>query len=74
MNEYAPLAKPIIEPQAWLNDNGARREPVIDHNDQPPRVVRLVGWRKCISCVKFFFSRDVCGIRICDCCKGYKRA
>lgn len=71
--DYAPLAKPIREPTAWLNDGGARREPVYDHNDNPPRVIRLVGWRKCVACAKLFFSRDVCGIRICDVCKACKQ-
>lgn len=63
------LAKPIVEPKPWPVDGCRRREAVIDHNDSPPRVVRYVGWRKCMTCNKPFFSQDVRGLRMCDYCR-----
>lgn len=63
------FGKDIEEPTMWENDGGARREPVIDHNFSPPRVVRRVGWRACMCCRDSFFSPDVARVRICEPCK-----
>lgn len=68
--ELRGLAKPIVEPKQWHpSDGGKRREPVIDHNDNPPRVVRYVGWRKCLKCRTDFFSADVRCLRMCEYCR-----
>ncbi len=65
------ISKPIPEPRAWPFDGDVkRRAPVIDPNDN--RVVRLVGYRKCLCCPKHFWSEDVVRVRICDVCKLYK--
>lgn len=53
----------FIIPERWPCDNGARREPVIDAD--LGRVVRYVGWKKCMRCGKWFFSEDVAGLRLC---------
>lgn len=62
------------EPKAWAFDGGARREPVLDMDLNPPRVVRQVGWRCCMRCAKPFFSDDVKALRICGGCKGASTA
>jgi hypothetical protein len=41
------------------------REPVLDHDYHPPRLVRHVGWRRCIRCREPFFSEDVVRLRLC---------
>ena len=56
----------FAEPAAWADDGGVRREPVLDTDHNPPRVVRRVGWRRCIGCGASFFSEDVIGLRLCD--------
>lgn len=61
----------IKEPASWPPDFGARREPVVDKNQRPPRIVRHVGHARCLRCTRWFFSRDVIRIRICDMCKSY---
>lgn len=55
--------------EAWSFDGGKRREAVLDLDDIPPRVVRQVGWRICMSCAKPFWSSDVIGVRLCIDCK-----
>ena len=55
----------IIEPDPWDYDGGKRREPVIDEDAKPPRVVRKVGWRHCLKCRRPFFSEDVVRLRLC---------
>lgn len=59
----------IAEPAMWGRDDGKRREPVLDHSVSPPRVVRYVGWRKCLKCRTDFFSADVRGLRMCEYCR-----
>ena len=59
----------FIEPAPWAWDGGVRREPILDADCDPPRVVRRVGWRRCMSCRTPFFSEDVAGLRLCDKCK-----
>ena len=56
----------FIIPERWPCDNGARREPVMDMDTDPPRIVRYVGWKKCMRCGKWFFSEDVARLRMCD--------
>lgn len=62
----------IIEP-AMRHPADDRREPVLDRNYDPPRVVRYVGWRPCLRCGRKFFSRDVAGVRMCIPCKDGRR-
>lgn len=65
----APRATPgIIEPEQWAYDGGKRREPVLDEDFYPPRVVRYVGWRCCMKCAKTFFSADMVRVRLCPPC------
>jgi hypothetical protein len=60
----------FIEPDLWPDDGGVRREPVLDADHNPPRVVRQVGWRRCIRCRSSFWSEDVQRLYMCDGCKG----
>lgn len=60
----------FIVPVRWPNDGGVRREPVLDADHTPPRVVRSVGWRTCIKCGSPFFSDDVIRLRLCDGAEG----
>jgi hypothetical protein len=59
----------FAEPARWPDDGGVRREPVLDTDHNPPRVVRTVGWRTCLCCGTPYFSEDVVALRICDTCK-----
>lgn len=59
----------FVEPERWAYDGGKRREPVLDVDHNPPRVVRKVGWRTCLACTNPFFSEDVIALRICVRCK-----
>ncbi|QHL91166.1 hypothetical protein GVO57_10485 [Sphingomonas changnyeongensis] len=52
-------------PEPWADDGGLRREPVLDHDYAPPRVVRFVGWARCLRCRRPFFSEDVVRLRMC---------
>jgi hypothetical protein len=63
------VGKEIIEPEPWPQDGGARREPVLDPNWHPPRVIRRVGWARCLTCRDWFFSTDVCKVRLCRTCR-----
>ncbi len=65
-NEFG-FSEPRLE--AWPFDGGKRREPVLDHDQSPPRVVRRVGWRVCLRCGSPFWSTDVTAIRLCHGCK-----
>ncbi len=62
----------IVEPVYWPQRDD-RREPVLDPNYDPPRVIRYVGWRPCTCCGHKFFSRDVAGVRLCGPCKDGTR-
>ncbi|WP_338445712.1 hypothetical protein V5F89_11130 [Pelagerythrobacter marensis] len=62
----------FVVPEPWANDGGKRREPVLDADHTPPRVVRHVGWQHCITCRKPFWSNDVIALRRCPSCKGVK--
>ncbi len=54
----------MIVPARWPFDGGVRREPVMD-TDYPPRVVRKVGWHRCLKCKMPFWSEDVLRQRLC---------
>ena len=43
---------------------------MLDHDHDPPRVVRMAGWRVCLRCESPFWSEDVVRLRICPRCKG----
>lgn len=58
------------EPEPWPFDQCQRRDPVLDLDRHPPRVVRHVGWRICLTCASPFFSQDVMRLRMCGVCKG----
>lgn len=58
-----------IEPEPWPFDGGKRREAVLDHDHWPPRVVRKVGWRVCLKCVRPSSARTCCA---CGCATGAK--
>ena len=60
-----PNFQGFIEPRMWPQDDGARREPVMDMDAKPPRAVRYVGWRKCMRCGQLFWSEDVLRLRLC---------
>ncbi len=53
------------EPREWPYDGCLRREPVLDHDVTPPRVVRRVGWQRCMRCRRPFWSDDVVRLRLC---------
>lgn len=59
----------IIEPEPWPFDGCLRREPVKDA-DYPYRVVRKVGWHRCLKCRRPFFSEDVLRLRLCSGAQG----
>ena len=61
----------FIEPGEWPEDDHTRREAVLDTDQNPPRVVRWVGWRSCMKCRRGFFSKDVQRVRLCAGCKAY---
>jgi hypothetical protein len=65
-NRPKPNWHGFLEPEPWDYDGGKRREPVIDADQNPPRVVRRVGWRSCMACASPFFSEDVIALRLCD--------
>lgn len=60
----------MIEPQRWDYDGCKRREPVLDADVRPPRVVRKVGWQRCMKCSRPFFSEDVVRLRLCSGAEG----
>lgn len=67
------FGKDLIEPKRWPYVPGdTRREPVLDPNHSPPRVIRKVGYRRCMSCRKFYFSEDCVKLRMCPVCKQTK--
>lgn len=58
----------VIEPKAWPNDRGAKRVAVTDPNWND-RIIRRVGWRTCMHCGKWMFSRDVIRCRLHEECR-----
>lgn len=59
----------FVEPARWDYDGCVRREPVMDA-DYPYRVVRKVGWQRCMKCRRPFFSEDVLRLRLCSAMSG----
>jgi hypothetical protein len=59
----------IIEPDPWPFDGGVRREPVLD-SLCGNRVVRKVGWHRCLKCRRPFWSEDVLRLRLCGGAQG----
>jgi hypothetical protein len=62
------------EPGTWADDGGAKRVAVYDRNVHPPRLIRKVGWVKCLGRFSVqsphrIFSPDVAKVRMCDRCK-----
>ena len=55
----------FVEPRPWSYDGCLRREPVLDHDVTPPRMVRRVGWQRCMRCRRPFWSDDVVRLRLC---------
>ncbi len=65
------IGREIAEPAPWPFDGDlARRANVMDPNFDPPRLVRRVGWIRCLRCADPHFSPDVAGVRICLNCKN----
>ncbi|MBQ1499211.1 MAG: hypothetical protein IIZ38_12930 [Sphingomonas sp.] len=60
----------MIVPKRWEFDGCLRREPVVDADASPPRVVRKMGWHRCLKCRRPFFSEDVLRLRLCDGAQG----
>lgn len=56
----------MVVPKRWEFDGCLRREAVLDADSTPPRVVRRVGWHRCMKCRRPFFSEDVLRQRLCD--------
>ena len=59
------MSKGFYEPAPWEFDDCTRREAVLDQDHHPPRVVRKVGWQRCMRCRQPFFSEDVTRLRMC---------
>ncbi|WP_332823339.1 hypothetical protein [Stutzerimonas kunmingensis] len=68
--EERAIAKPLIEPKPWPFDGGVRRAQVLNPNFNPPRVIRKIGWIRCMACRRYHFSQDVARVRICSPCGG----
>lgn len=69
--ENCQVARPLIEPTQWAFDGDlARRASVMDPNEEPPRIVRRVGYVRCMSCGRPHFSPDVVSARMCSTCGG----
>lgn len=68
--EERQIAKPLIEPKQWPFDGGVRRAQVLNPNFNPPRVIRKIGWLRCMACRRYHFSQDVARVRICGLCGG----
>jgi hypothetical protein len=69
--EARAIGRPVEEPRAWDFDGDLlRRADVVDRNYDPPRVLRRVGWRRCMRCARPQFSQDVVAIRLCWNCGG----
>lgn len=65
------VGRALVEPERWPFDGDlSRRAPVFDPNIEPPRLVRRMGWLRCMLCNRPHFSEDVVGIRICFECSG----
>lgn len=69
--EELAIAKALVEPERWPFDGDlTRRASVMDPNVEPPRLVRRVGYVRCMRCWWPHFSEDVARIRLCSACDG----
>lgn len=69
--EDCKVGKALIEPARWpFSGDLTRRASVMDPNVEPPRVIRRVGWVRCMSCGRPHFSEDVVRARLCSTCGG----
>ncbi len=69
--EERRVGRDIEEPAPWPFDGDlTRRRPVVNPNFEPPRVMRRVGWLRCLLCRRPHFSGDVVQVRICLRCGG----
>ena len=64
------IARALVEPARWPCDGGRRRAEVLDLNEGPPKVLRRIGWLRCMCCARFTFSDDVVRVRLCEECGG----
>ena len=64
------IARALVEPARWPCDGGRRRAEVLDLNEGPPKVVRRIGWLRCMCCARLTFSDDVVRVRLCEECGG----
>lgn len=74
VTRYAVGVRPVgprytYEPTPWRYDGGSCRISVMDPI-RPTRIVRQVGWVKCLCCARHHFSEDVLRIRLCAQCGG----
>lgn len=69
--EDCAVARPLVEPARWpFSGDLTRRASVMDPNVEPPRVVRQVGYVRCMACGRPHFSEDVVHARLCSVCGG----
>jgi len=69
--EELAIAKALNEPERWPFDGDlSRRASVMDPNVEPPRLVRRVGYMRCMTCGRPHFSEDVARVRMCSDCGG----
>lgn len=68
--EERGIARPILNELAHWGFDGdlGRRADVVDQDDG--RVIRRVGWIRCLRCSRPHWSDDVVAIRLCWCCGG----
>lgn len=67
------FGKRIADPAPWDDDGGVMRLPVYDFNFQPPRLVRICGWRRCMGNPRHrLWSPDISRLRLCEYCKKYR--
>ncbi len=65
------MGRSLVEPPRWAYDGDlTRRASVMDPNAQPPKLVRRIGWVRCMRCRRPHFSEDVARIRMCANCGG----
>lgn len=61
----------LLMPKRWDYDGDLqRREPVLDA-DNGKRVIRYVGFRRCMCCKSVMWTEDVSRVRMCEHCKKY---
>jgi hypothetical protein len=69
--EELAIAKALTEPERWPFDGDlSRRASVMDPNVEPPKLVRTVGYMRCMSCGRPHWSEDVIRARMCTECGG----